>query len=385
MIRQLRSWFRLVWPPAWMLATAAICWALIELAYFYIRFMYGAGDGAPGLLVQRDAIFVGCCGAFGMFRVLGFHPLFQDGYRRWLGLTPWRVGKPLPLGPIHLQVQDLLLIAAPLALLHDRQLSIAAGPTAFLMTYLAFLCMSLWLLGQWRVAYSIAFGLGLPVLLVGVNCWAALAATAMLYVVAACGLHRSLAAFPWSEAALHWADRIGLRKKTTKTYALGWHFDKLSTRDQGLAFGRHHRLLIGPLVGWYAFIVLFMSADETLAAVAALPYAAVLFLAVIGRLLLYCLEYHPPISLWGRLWTLRLVIPGYDYVFLAPLATLLLGIAAPAILFALGAPAEIYWPISLAGLLLAAMNLGPSLAHWRLTGAYRLAPTMSNQKEYQRI
>ena len=46
-------------------------------------------------------------------------------------------------------------------------------------------------------------------------------------------------------------------------------------------------------------------------------------IALVVRLLIYTGPFRPPISLRGRIATGRWVIPGYDYVLLAPLCTLL--------------------------------------------------------------
>jgi hypothetical protein len=61
---------------------------------------------------------------YGMFRALNLNPLILQGrhaiaYRAWLQTTPWRPGKPLPLGPVWLSWQDvvILLPMLPLAVL----------------------------------------------------------------------------------------------------------------------------------------------------------------------------------------------------------------------------------------------------------------------------
>src|SRR5262249_16385858 len=54
--------------------------------------------------------------AYGAYRVVRFHPAFQSDYRDWLRDTPWRVGKPLPLGPVPAVFQDAVILGAMVAL-----------------------------------------------------------------------------------------------------------------------------------------------------------------------------------------------------------------------------------------------------------------------------
>ena len=43
------------------------------------------------------------------------------------------------------------------------------------------------------------------------------------------------------------------------------------------------------------------------------------------RCLIYVRGYRSPISFWGRIWTFRLIIPGYDQVYVGPICSLLRG------------------------------------------------------------
>ncbi|MCA8997513.1 MAG: hypothetical protein KDA80_11010, partial [Planctomycetaceae bacterium] len=71
-----------------------------------------AGLGLIGMLAA----------AYGVYRVAAYHPIYQKEYREWLERTPWRFGLPLPLGPVHLVLQDLvpLAILLGLALLFEQ-------------------------------------------------------------------------------------------------------------------------------------------------------------------------------------------------------------------------------------------------------------------------
>jgi hypothetical protein len=99
------------------------------------------------------------------------------------------------------------------------------------------------------------------------------------------------------------------------------------------------------------------------------------FGAIAVRLVRYTQNYRSPISLWGRVFTLRWIIPGYDKVFVTPIAA--------AVLFALSfrlpnawAPAiHISGPFLVAMIAMVLLVGRPSLDEWRHTGSHRIVPT----------
>jgi hypothetical protein len=91
------------------------------------------------------------------------------------------------------------------------------------------------------------------------------------------------------------------------------------------------------------------------------------------RLLAYTAACHPPISIVGRLVTRRFIIPGYDYVLIAPLCIALTAALGLAVTYVIG-PAYyvVTIPCALAAQFIVALNMGPSLRHWHLTGHHRI-------------
>ncbi|KPK76937.1 MAG: hypothetical protein AMJ79_05030, partial [Phycisphaerae bacterium SM23_30] len=67
----------------------------------------------------RMLIILFSCGVYGFFRVRSFHPIFNHGYLQWLALSPWRFGKPLPLGPVHLVWVDLAVVGTLTLLMYS--------------------------------------------------------------------------------------------------------------------------------------------------------------------------------------------------------------------------------------------------------------------------
>ena len=103
-----------------------------------------------------------------------------------------------------------------------------------------------------------------------------------------------------------------------------------------------------------------------------------------GRALAYLTGTWPPISLAGRLATGRLIIPGYDRIFVAPLAMLIFGFAGPITLYMIHAPEVLIPAVSVWGVVMLGMSIGPSLETWRLTGCYRIKPWTSQKQDEAR-
>ena len=109
------------------------------------------------------------------------------------------------------------------------------------------------------------------------------------------------------------------------------------------------------------------------------------FGCVIGRLVAYCSFHWPPISLWGRIWTFRWIIPGYDQALVAPLCALMVGIMAPVATYSLGVLWRFAFPTSLTLMLLITLGMGPRLRQWRLTGNHRITAAGLNRKEFEEL
>jgi hypothetical protein len=140
-----------------------------------------------------------------------------------------------------------------------------------------------------------------------------------------------------------------------------------------LSIGARDGFLVSLLVGWWALIYIesFDKKDQIL------PWLGldIAIFCLIGiRCLIYCAGYRPPISLLGRIFTLRPVIPGYDKALLAPFCAILVAILVPFGCQQFGVPAEAAYPATAALSLLVILNMGPTLREWQLTGSHRIAP-----------
>jgi hypothetical protein len=303
--------------------------------------------------------------------------LHLTAYQAWLAATPWTSRQPLPLGPIHLVLQDVVLVGCVVLLgwLNGDGWALYI-PQLFLAVYLLLLGKSLFWTGDWPWGYAVVFGVGLVVRL-----WhdlpAGLSAAVLTYAVGYLGLRRSLAHFPWT---IQWSRLVGMLGITVNTESgaadiLGWPYGRLAPRAASPPVGvpLHHALLISALVGWWTFAGVSLvpnAEDQQLVLLFVLLFVA---LAVPGiRFGIYCDGYAAPISLLGRLATGRWIIPGYDQVFVAPLLAVAAGSTLGGASVLLRLDLVLALPVVIAVVLFLSLGLGPSLQVWRLTGNHRI-------------
>ena len=386
MIRAFFRWMGEVLPPRWAIAIALALYLSLEALYGWWIWWVGIPDAGTEVLKVRDTAAGMVCAAYGAFRVLAFHPLFRPAYRRWLELSPWTSRKPLPVGAIRLVFQDLVLLLAVLLLLHDSQVRFVLVPSAFLGSYLVVLCLSLMLTGGWQIGYALAFGLGVAVRL-GNQPVASLCVLAALYVPAYVGLRRALARFPWKMP--DWWEQVEALFKPKRTEpsktALGWPYDHLPFDLPDRLIPRKDGGLASLLAGWYLHAAASVMPDaEDPEAILAMAFFFCMMGCAVARTAAYCAVHRPPISFWGRIWTLRWIIPGYDQVLVAPICALLIGPAA-VMSCVLGLPPKIVLPLGVSLMLLITMNMGPTMKRWRLTGNHRIAPGIRSSTLFEQL
>jgi hypothetical protein len=154
-----RTWVR----PSWFLTMMAATYVMFEAIYAYDWRMHANRVDFQSLVSQRDVLMLAFTFAAGVLRGRANHPLFWVDYGRWLARTPWRMPKPLPLGPVHLAFMDVAFMAIVSVLLRGSPFSLLRVPLLFLIGYLAVACASMWVTGTRAYAYAIAFGLGLVI------------------------------------------------------------------------------------------------------------------------------------------------------------------------------------------------------------------------------
>ena len=399
----LLRWLRLVAPPMWLVVTLLAWCGVMEGIYAWMGWTWGWPAISPRFFVVRDIACVVAAAFLGAFRISAFHPLFDSDYLGWLWLTPWRYDKPLPRGPMHLVPQDVLTVGLIAALtLHRPVVPPEIVPLSFFISYYLTLALSLWCADLRWAGYAFSALVGLVMAVAYHSPLAALALAGLIYIPAYAAIRWSLATFPWSARANALRKGIarqwqvftaGHRQFGTASvnldfpeYEMQWPFNLLHAKVRPAFFGKDDRLALALLAGWWAWVLFSVpGAEEMALGVGPMLYTGLLGLVLAVRLSIYCANYRPPISLWGRIFTLRWIIPGYDRVFLTPLATLGLGLTLPYALFKMQLDPALVLGLSLPPFLIAGMLGGPPLWQWRLTSPARLVPGARNQQLVEEI
>jgi hypothetical protein len=197
------------------------------------------------------------------------------------------------------------------------------------------------------------------------NLYVALLALIFLYFFCYAGFYLSLKDFPWNTQ--YW--RVNLveefRKHAQKQ--LGWPFKFLKTYED-IRRSYFGAFLLSLLLTWWLHVIRWVISEPYHLGLL-VPFAV---LAAFLRIVVYGGIYRPPISLMGRIFTGRLIIPRYDKIFIAPICILLAGIPLPLVLQYCGLVTLWNFEICFFLIFLLAFSLPPTLNKWRLTGAYRI-------------
>lgn len=383
-MRSFLSWMRQVLPRDTIVALAVCSDIAVELVYLWSRFWWGSAEES---LFAGYRLFIQLLAAlfYGGHRVATFHPAYDAEYRKWLECTPWTPRHPLPMGPLHLVLQDVVVLTASMILTRISDARVLYIPAVFLSSYCLSLAVVVWSTGQKFLAYALGAALGLVIVFVQ-NPVGALLSSMAATLITPVAIRRSLAAFPWE---LPWyADGRSWQQMVEdyKQRQWGWPVDVFAPKVPHAWITPIDGLGASLLVGWWFFAV-YHQVDEKLHAVLLSFWIQGLSISAIVRLGVYFKNHRPPISIPGRIFTLRPWQAGFDHVFLAPLAAVSLGIVAMILaIFASQAwPVAALWglvlprwselPIATAGVALSLMILllgGPPLERWRLAGRHRI-------------
>jgi len=311
---------------------------------------------------------------YGYYRVRAFHPLYSRQYWQWLCLTPWSIDKPLPSGPVHLIWADLITLV-PLTVLAYCNFSnyVSVPVIAFLSSYVVLTCT---MFETKQVSFNILCLFLAPFTIYPfANLYIAFLVLMLLYIICWAGLRQFLRGFPWNTK--YWeADTVKeLREQAIRLRIIGWPFRYLNVSGS-LEISVLAAFLLSLLLTWWVHVIRW-AIDE--------PYHSgllviiALFVALV-RAITYGGVHRPPISLLGRIFTGRLMIPRYDKIYVAPICILLAGTILPFSLGRLGF--DQVWNFELCFFLIffLALSLPPNLREWRLTGAHRISQHVQSLK-----
>lgn len=368
----MRRWYREVYPSSVSLISAAVIYAVM---IFLPQWAYRAAGGIGWYLEawKVGAIPLGLFTVlYSLYRVVWFHPVCQPEYLAWLRQTPWRHGKPLPGGPLHLVSQDVILVGllTALACWHLPEF-VFLIPALFVGTRIVTWGFNFLFVRFWKHVYlMILVSSGLLV------CWNSpiglLVVIAALYAIVAHGIRESLRNFDEWSGRNTLVSSLFIQSKGKNEKLLGWPYDRMGPRlaNDGLTFG--WSVAISMLVAWWAFlpVAIFFPYDSGALIVPCIIAAA----CAIGRLAVYLSGCSDPLSFRARILTGRLSIPGFDIVYLAPALMLLLTTCIGVGSFLWGLSYSISAAIISGGSLFLFFECPPGLNEWRLTGKHRIVP-----------
>jgi hypothetical protein len=368
------------------LVALVVGYLILEAPFLYIEMRNLRPAGPPPLRPGR-VLLIASSLACGIRRAMGFHPAYDNAYKRWLELTPWTSRKPLPLGPVAPTWGDGLYMAT-IILLSSTQPEPRAMQLLclFLLGHLLALLPTLWL-GSWAIGYTTAAGLGLAVRLFYTPV-ACLVGATLVYLIAYEGLRRSLEKFPWTPRLPQpSADNVTGDPVVERIREVGWPYGQMLAEVRDLRpISRTDAVLGCLLLSWWidCLAVLFTDPQKQLTFLGFISLA--ITAAPIVRLVVYLRGYAPPLTVWARIRMFKPIIPGYDQVFVGPVCSLLAGPMTLALLTALRVPLDVRLAIAYGMMVLVALLTPPSLRRWRLTGAHRMVSSIAEgHSQYVRV
>lgn len=389
-LRAVRQWLRLVQPrPAILILLLAMS-VSCDVFYLSVGWWFGAWPDARPFFLPRDVLLA--MGSFwmGIHRVIVKHPALDQQHYLWLMQMPWVRGKPLPRGPVHLVIQDVLLLGLLLLLgVHHQVLPWVSVPFAFLSGYLIALAKALWQTGTAAAAFYTLLVLGMAVHCLSWLPEAALIVGVIAYCLAISAYWQSLLRFPWlreitmamqsanrQSRAFQFPPAATVEAEVLTALAelpMIWPFGLLHHRHDPHTVSRFEAWAIGILVGWWTWAVLSIFPNPPqeigLGIVALFVCGCILI-----RLHRYRAGYASPLSISGRLATRQWIIPGYDRVFLAPLAVFVANATLTPLLWSLQTPTAPATGGLVSLIMLITLLAPPSLRNWQLTAPARLKP-----------
>jgi hypothetical protein len=380
-------WLRALWPPIFAIVFFLAMIAAERLFIFSLaikidhltdeqsRELYGT---FPPVTLLAGAIF------YAFYRVFAFSPAFQADYRDWLMQTPWRFPQQLPFGPVHLVVQDVLLVGFfAVAGVPFYGTTALLAVKLFVWVYLLALTFHLGATREWPATYALGIALG-GLVLVWSTHWQFIILAAITYGVAYVGLGRSLERFPWTfdiRAFTGVLPRPGqYPRQETRSQVLGPPFDQLAPSVDTFRLTLPHGIVRSLLLGWWVFLILnriewallHQKNPEELNSLT--PTYILTGFLLVGRLIAYePFRYLSPISLAGRFATGRWIIPAYDRVFLAPALMVAAVCLVPRVLIGAGIGYPLVNALTSSIVASIALTAGPSVRRWILTGGHRIA------------
>lgn len=303
-----------------------------------------------------------------------FHPLSDEDYRQWLARTPWRLGYPLPKGPIDLRWQDLAIVVA--LVLINALLALTMPLPSFLLILGPIASYCFGIAAAWSLVTSITghgryvlISLTVPLLfrLAGAPEQAFVACPILMMLVVRTGLLRSLADFPWPELQRK-------RVATSDWKMIGWPGSILARAIPCFPLQFRYALgLSGVIGGWVCFLSA-SAASGTVEGSASDFHVLVVFATLIAagtRIAMFRPAICDHLCIGLRFGRKRWFIRKHDQIFVAPILMAIASILLPILLPLCFAVPQAAAKGLTAGLVsIIGLAMGPSVSELYYTGEH---------------
>jgi hypothetical protein len=396
MKRSFHVYSKAVWPsPGWVLLFV-LPYVLLALGLRILNYNFPGVpmSDLPEIGSARTWAISAAAVWYAMYRLVRFHPICSFRYESWLKTTPWLADKPLPLGPVLPVWQDAVVLGVLAAFAKWQAHVDPVMPVlAFGVTYLIGMNVLLALTRTWSSCWALGFLW--PVFLIpGASQWLKIGMGAALLAVVWHGHRKSLRTFPWRKenpsshrpSIISYGDSFfqsGIRLERPQNVrtptSVGWPYSCLSPKYIPASVSRLNSLLGSLLAGWWTYCIIRASDAPPIADL-------ILFFTIIGafvRFAGYCSGLVPAVNIGGRIGLGRLILPGFDRVFLTPLASIGLAILGGMWIHHAG---QHYAPVCAAVVSVVCFALlsgGPSVRKWVLTGDHRSCRSILQQTRQQ--
>lgn len=359
---------------------------VLKMSSFYLYLDVLLKDSGISRLIYGLVFF-----SLGVWIPFSFHPIFDVKYTNWLCSTPWNHSMPLPKGSVYLGWQEGVVLASlQLTLILFTELHPLFGIGVFGVSYLGLNAILFKGMGLWKFAYGIGLILLLPWLnLDFLNAATFLVSLLLGMIICYFGVKESLSTCQLKEK--NW----NFNREITEKSELAWPYDQISFC--GLKkISWMESISLGLLISFSCVALTNLcieAAHMEMKGVAVFVDNTrwyffsyyIVGLAVISRLGIYMAGTRKPLSLMGRIYLKKFVLPRYDIVFITPLVMIL-----GAFILSWGFQAmEAEVPFAVGGIVfcvvLLAFKGGPSLKEWRLKGDYQRVPSKMKVNQFLKL
>lgn len=321
-----------------------------------------------------------------LVRLFRFHPALNSAYARWLETVPWTPGKPLPSGPLHPVVQDVVVLVGLTVLgLWPSGISpllVTAIVCAFCLVAFTFLLLRMRATDYFYGAAFVWAALFLPEQV----SWQRPGLLVVLALILWRGNLAGFRKFPWPGIKpiefTNNPTQINIEILSPGVHRLrelGWPYASLSPKLKSPGVSGKRTVQAALLLGWTYFCIA-TNAEYRSASLLIVVFATFAALTRAGVYLTGC---SPSFNIAGRLATGRLIIPGYDKILVPSGFALLIAFLGAWLVRLSGESHRIVEAGLIVAIMAILLGAGPRLQTWRLTGMHRFVRT--NPKTGQNV